>query len=141
MRSTSLCEKEQCGKPRSSIKAFTLVEIMIVVAIIGLLLAIAIPSFMKAREETITTLCMENMRVILHSSHLYETEAGILLTGGTNGVFLRDTLLNGGYVRKQITFECPVSGLADYDDYQLIYNGDKLIGIRCTIKPGDHVLP
>lgn len=128
-------------RPWDSAQGFTLVEIMIVVAIIGLLLAIAIPSFVKAREETITTLCLENMRVILHASHLYEIETGVPLTAGTNGVTLRNTLLNGGYVRKRMTFECPISGTADYDDYQLTYNGDKLTGIRCTLLPSDHVLP
>ena len=114
---------------------------MLVVAIIGLLLAIAIPSFVKARTETLTTLCVENMRVILHASHLYEIETGTLLTGGTNGVTLRNTLMNGGYVRKRMTFECPVSGFYDYDDYSLQYSGEKLTGIRCTILPADHVLP
>jgi prepilin-type N-terminal cleavage/methylation domain-containing protein len=126
---------------RGLAKGFTLVEIMLVVAVIGLLLAIAIPSFVKAREETMTTLCIENMRVILHASHLYEIETGTLLTGGTNGAFLRNTLLNGGYVRKRTTFECPTSGVTDYDDYVLTYNGNKLTGIRCTLQPGDHVLP
>ena len=114
---------------------------MLVVAIIGLLLAIAIPSFVKARTETITNLCIENMRVILHASHLYEIETGTPLTGGTNGVFLRNTLINGGYVRKRMTFECPVSGYYDYDDYSLGYTGDKLTGIRCSILPAQHILP
>ena len=44
--------------------AFTLVEIMIVVAIIGLLAAIAIPSFVKARATTQATACINNLRQI-----------------------------------------------------------------------------
>jgi prepilin-type N-terminal cleavage/methylation domain-containing protein len=43
---------------------FTLVEIMIVVAIIGLLAAIAIPNFIKARATTQQQACISNMQHI-----------------------------------------------------------------------------
>ncbi len=127
--------------PQRLVHGFTLVEIMIVVAVIGLLAAIAIPSFVRARTETQRTLCIENMRVIFHASHLYEIETSDLLTGGTNGVVLRNALLGGGYIRRQKTFECPVSDVADFDDYRLVYNGDDLISVTCTLMPGDHIMP
>jgi len=43
---------------------FTLVEIMIVVAIIGLILAMALPNMIKARQITQTNCCMNNLRII-----------------------------------------------------------------------------
>jgi prepilin-type N-terminal cleavage/methylation domain-containing protein len=43
---------------------FTLVEIMIVVAIIGLLAAIAIPNFVKSRETSQANACINNLRQI-----------------------------------------------------------------------------
>ena len=43
---------------------FTLVEIMIVVAIIGLLAAIAIPSFIKARTTSQMNACINNLRQV-----------------------------------------------------------------------------
>jgi prepilin-type N-terminal cleavage/methylation domain-containing protein len=43
---------------------FTLVEIMIVVAIIGLLAAIAIPNFIKARTKSQANACINNLRQI-----------------------------------------------------------------------------
>jgi prepilin-type N-terminal cleavage/methylation domain-containing protein len=53
---------------------FTLVEIMIVVAIIGLLAAIAIPNFVKARTTAQMNACINNLRQIDAAIQQYALE-------------------------------------------------------------------
>ncbi len=49
---------------RNKKKGFTLVEIMIVVLIIGILLAIAVPNFVRARERSRAKTCVGNLKQI-----------------------------------------------------------------------------
>jgi prepilin-type N-terminal cleavage/methylation domain-containing protein len=55
---------------------FTLVEIMIVVAIIGLLAAIAIPNFVKARATSQMNACINNLRQIDAAVNEWALETG-----------------------------------------------------------------
>jgi prepilin-type N-terminal cleavage/methylation domain-containing protein len=55
---------------------FTLVEIMIVVAIIGLLAAIAIPNFVHARTQAQQNACINNLRQIDAAKQQWALETG-----------------------------------------------------------------
>src|SRR5437660_11282788 len=62
-------------KIRTSKKSgFTLVEIMIVVAIIGLLAAIAIPNFVRARTTSQQNACINNLRQLDGAVQQYALE-------------------------------------------------------------------
>ena len=60
----------------SLLAGFTLVEIMIVVAIIGVLAAIGIPSFVKARSRSQATACINNLRQIEAAVQQFAIEKG-----------------------------------------------------------------
>lgn len=52
-------------------KGFTLIEIMIVAAIIALLAVIAIPAFTQARTKSQANICISNLRVIAQAKNEY----------------------------------------------------------------------
>ena len=63
-------------KSNSRKAGFTLVEIMIVVAIIGLLAAIAIPNFVRSRKTSQTNACINNLRQIDAAKQQWALENG-----------------------------------------------------------------
>jgi prepilin-type N-terminal cleavage/methylation domain-containing protein len=74
-------------------KGFTLVEIMIVVLIIGIIVAIAVPSFINARNQSRAKACQEQQNKLWGAIQQWAMEKGAAATvtpgytdliGGTN---------------------------------------------------------
>ena len=110
-------------------KGFTLVEIMIVVAIIGLLAAIAIPNFVRARQKAQAEACIANLRQIEGATQVWavDTVANDTVAPGWN-----DLVPN--YIRTQP--KCPANG-----NYTLAtVNNRPTCSVGNTVTPA-HELP
>ena len=83
-------------KIKTSRKAgFTLVEIMIVVAIIGLLAAIAIPNFLRARSTSQQNACINNLRQIDGAIQQWALETGAKPTDPVTGANIQPYMGRG----------------------------------------------
>jgi prepilin-type N-terminal cleavage/methylation domain-containing protein len=60
---------------KSGRTGFTLIEIMIVVALVGLLASIAIPNYVKARDNSQQSACVNNLRQIDGAAQTWALEA------------------------------------------------------------------
>ena len=113
-------------------QGFTLVEIMIVVLIIGLLAAIAIPNFIKARKTTQMNACIDNLRAI-------EGAIEQALMSGTPAANLKnDGVLFGADAYIKVKPVCPSTKTA----YTIPTDGTRPVCPNSDVNPGyEHVLP
>ena len=63
-------------------KGFTLVEIVIVVGIIGLLSALALPNFLRMRDIAVKNICISNLRMIRDNVQIWAVDES-KVTGDT----------------------------------------------------------
>jgi type II secretory pathway pseudopilin PulG len=106
-------------------RAFTFVQLLIVVTIIGLLLAMAIPYMVRARQSSNANACINNLQMLYGAQEIYSREEHVL---GTSLITLSNiaVYLPGGKIPK-----CPLNGNYSVDS---VTNNP-----RCSIS--GHVLP
>ena len=84
-------------------KGFTLVEIMIVVLIIGILMAIAVPNFIQARASSRRSSCIANLKQIDSGKEQYAMDERL-----DSGATVTWANLTPTYMKSQPT--CPAGG-------------------------------
>ena len=109
---------------------FTLVEIMIVVAIIGLLAAIAIPNFVRARTQSQKNACINNLRQIDSAVQTWALENKQAANASVSYTDISSYLKN--------SVVCPLGGTAFSDSYALNGVTNKP---TCKKDTTNHVLP
>jgi prepilin-type N-terminal cleavage/methylation domain-containing protein len=100
--------------------AFTLIEVMIVVLILSILLAIAVPSWIKARESSRRTTCLRNLKSIEEAKEIYIAEAKL-----NAGDSVEEGDLFPEYIKGDSFPACPESG-----DYTIGEVGE---AVSCSI--------
>lgn len=116
------------SRRRRKQQGFTLIELMIVIAIVGILAAILTPVLMRARFKSYHTACVQNERNLATALELYGLENKqlypddiITLTQGTKPYITEIT-------------DCPSSG-TDYQSTYTVGDDNKSYVIEC---PGFH---
>lgn len=113
---------------------FTLIELAIVVTILGILMGIAIPNYLRAADRAKRGSCLANQRNLIQASLLYCSDTGFM-----EGDLRSSTLHTAGYATDTMS-DCPLSPQIDFDDYVITIENSGVVSVHCNVGGDEHVL-
>ncbi|MBC8514261.1 type II secretion system protein [bacterium] len=103
-------------------RGFTLIELLVVITIMGILTALALPNFLKAKDKAFETQVKSNLRVIETALHRFSTDHEGLVPGYLWG----GKRVSWGYRGESATVVDPTDGHADWMALDPLVRGDYL---------------
>lgn len=112
---------------------FTLIELLVVILILAVLMAIALPLYLRAVRDSQRQTCRSNMQTIANAEQAYRVRS----VGHAYTTTLTD--LVGDDQDLQAVPQCPndsTAGVTDTDDYAAVINANGTLTITCTSDGG-----
>lgn len=110
------------------LRAFTLVELLLVIAIVSILAAVLFPVFSQAKESARKTTCLSNTKQLSLGVLMYAEDSDEVLPPTQNGDFVLWPDLVSSYVRNDNVRIC----LSDLSGATNSYGLNELIFVDCT---------
>jgi len=97
-------------------QGFTLIEVLVVVAIIALLMAILVPSLRNAREEAKTTICIAQIQQLMRCALMYKMDFAERLPGAGRNDADHQSMYDNGNRKDWLSWVGTWTVMIDQDD-------------------------
>jgi prepilin-type N-terminal cleavage/methylation domain-containing protein len=135
----TLCEEIATMRKHAG---FTLIELLVVILILAILMAIALPLYLRAVRDSGRQTCRSNMQTIANALQAYKVRnPSHTYPGETPGTAATGVVLSGTFTPAFIGTgldleklpQCPTDSVADDDDdYTVDYTADGQVTINCA---------